>query len=461
MKRLLLISPLAPTSLLGKDFFFRLPCLSLLKVAAATPGGWEVKIIDEKVEPLPAGIEADLVGITAMTCTANRAYALADSFRQRGLPVVLGGMHPSSLPDEALAHADSVVVGEAEGLWPQLIADFEAGALQRTYRHAERLPTLAGLPPADWSLYADKRYLPVHFVETTRGCPLDCEFCAVTNFFGGRYRNRPVDEVLDELDRLHPFDGRFILKNVVFFVDDNILSNRAYTRDFLTRIQGRGLRWLGHASVSLADDPEILRLCQASGCMGVLIGFETLSAETMRGIGNKSRLRMEYTDAIQKIHDHGIGVDGSFVFGFDTDDEGVFDRTLDFVLKTKMEVPYFSILTPYPGTRLYERMEAEGRLLSRDWSLYDTSHVVYRPTRLSPEQLQAGYDRVFREAYSVGSLFRRLWGTTSYKNFFLPMNLGFRSAVRKMTRAHHSGNGVPAPMNGSARAGDPRRSEVR
>lgn len=435
MKRLLLISPLAPASLLGKDFFFRLPCLSLLKVAAATPPGWDVTVIDEKVESLPAGIEADLVGITAMTCTANRAYALADTFRRRGVPVVLGGMHPSSLPEEALAHADSVVVGEAEGLWPQLIADHEAGRLQPVYRHAERFPALAGLPPADWSLYADKRYLPVHFVETTRGCPLDCEFCAVTNFFGGRYRNRPVDEVLDELDRLRPFDGRFILKNVVFFVDDNILSNRAYTREFLTRIQGRGLRWLGHASVSLADDPEILRLCQASGCMGVLIGFETLSAETMRGIGNKSRLRMEYTEAIQKIHDHGIGVDGSFVFGFDTDDEGVFERTLEFVTKTKMEVPYFSILTPYPGTRLYERMEAEGRLLSRDWSLYDTSHVVYRPARLTPEQLQAGYDRVFREAYNVGNLVRRLWGTTSYKNFFYPMNLGFRSAVRKMTRS--------------------------
>ncbi|MCB9913173.1 MAG: B12-binding domain-containing radical SAM protein [Planctomycetes bacterium] len=454
MKELLLVSPVAPGSLLGKDFFFRLPCLSLLRVAAATPPDWEVSIIDEKVEALPADTNADLVGITAMTCTANRAYALADAFRERGIPVVLGGMHPSSLPEEAAPHADSVVVGEAEGLWPQVIADHEAGRLQRVYRQGDSFPPLAGLPQPDWSHYADKRYLPVHFVETTRGCPFDCEFCAVTNAFGGRYRNRPVDEVLAELDNLRPFDGRCILKNVVFFVDDNILSNRAYTREFLTRIQRRGLRWLGHASVSLADDPEILRLCQASGCMGVLIGFETLSPETMRGIGHKSRLRMDYQDAIARIHDHGIGVDGSFVFGFDTDDEGVFDRVLDFVVKTKVEVPYFSILTPYPGTRLHARLEHEGRLLSRDWSLYDTSHVVYQPAKLTPDQLMEGYCRVFKEAYSVRNLSRRLWGTTSYKNFFVPMNLGFRAAVRKLARTQPRGGSLPSPQRQAARSAE-------
>ncbi len=431
MKRLLLVSPIAPGSLLGKDFYFRLPCLSLLKVAALTPPGWDVSVVDEKVEPLSFDLPADLVGITSMTCTVNRAYEIAAEFRRRGVTVVMGGMHPSSLPEEAIQHCDSVVVAEAEALWPQLVRDFERGQLQPFYRHPDGPPPLDGLPPVNWDLYAGKRYLPVHFIETTRGCPLDCEFCAVTTFFGGRFRNRPLEEVMAELHRRRPFPGRFILKNVVFFVDDNILSNRAYTRALLERISGLGLKWLGHASVTLADDPEMLTLCQQSGCMGVLIGFETLARETLMTIGRKGRLRMEYFDAVQKIHDRGIGVDASFVFGFDTDGEDVFDRTLDFVTKAKIEVPYFSILTPYPGTRLFARLEQEQRLLTRDWSLYDTSHVVFRPKRLTPDQLQAGYQQVFRGAYRLPTLLRRLWGTPSYKNFFYPMNFGFRNAVNK------------------------------
>ena len=434
MKKLLLISPLAPSSLLGRDFYFRLPCLSLLKVAALTPADWQVRVVDEKVEALDLNEEADLVGITAMTCTVNRAYDIADHFRRRGVKVAMGGMHVSSLPDEASAHCDSVVVAEAEESWPQLLRDLERGQVQPVYRQVNGPPSLHDLPPANWSLYRTKRYLPVHFVETTRGCPFDCEFCAVTHFFGGRYRNRPLEEVLTELRSLPPFEGRLTLKNVVFFVDDNIVGNRAYTRAFLRSIREFNLKWLGHAAVTLAQDPEILKLCQESGCMGVLIGFETLSPETLRSIGRKGRLQVEYLDAIRKIHDHGIGIDASFVFGFDNDDDSVFERTLEFVTRAKIEVPYFSILTPYPGTRLYHRMLSEGRLLTTDWSLYDTSHVVFRPQRLTPEQLLEGYQQVFRESYSLPTMLRRLWGTSAYKNFFYPMNLGFRGAVRKQLR---------------------------
>jgi radical SAM superfamily enzyme YgiQ (UPF0313 family) len=433
MKRLLLISPLAPRSLLGADFYYRMPCLSLLRIAALTPPGWEVVVRDEKVERIDAEEEADLVGITAMTCSARRGYELAETFRRRGIPVIMGGIHASSQPDEALVHCDSVVIGEAEMLWPQVVQDAEAGRLQRIYRHLEGLPSLEHLPPTNWDLYRGKGYLPVHFVETTRGCPLDCEFCAVTTFFGGRYRNRPMEDVLTELRGLRPFDG-FVMENMVFFVDDNIVSNRAYTREFLTRIADMGLRWLGHASVNLASDPEMLKLCERSGCLGVLIGFETLSTETMRSIGRKSRLRMDYLEAIQKIHDHGIGIDGSFVFGFDTDDEGVFDRTLDFVTRAKIEVPYFSILTPYPGTRLHERLQAEDRILTEDWSLYDTSHVVIRPKRMTPDQLREGYLRAFRQAYAKDCMAERLRGTTSCRQLFVPMNFGFRDSLESICR---------------------------
>jgi radical SAM superfamily enzyme YgiQ (UPF0313 family) len=438
MKRLLLISPLSRNSLMGGDFFFRMPSLGLLKVAALTPPHWQVTIIDEKVESLDLDQEADLVGITTMTTTVQRGYEIADYLRRRGVKVIMGGMHVSCLPEEALQHCDSVVVAEAEGLWPALLRDFDEDALQPVYQHDGPLPPLARLPQPDWALYRSKRYLPVHFVETTRGCPIDCEFCAVTTAFGGRYRNRPHDEVLAELGRLEPFDGLFVLKNCVFFVDDNIISNRAYARELLARVAELKIRWFGQASVNIAGDPELLKLCQKSGCVGLFLGFETLSPATLASIGKKVNRPSEYYEVVRKIHDHGIGIDGSFVFGFDTDDDGVFDRTLEFVLKAKLEVAYFSILTPYPGTRLHQRLAQEDRILSRDWSIYDSNHVVYRPKNFTPDELRDNYHRVLKEVYSVPSIFKRLWGTTAWKNFFYPMNLGFRQSVFKLDR-------IPSP----------------
>ncbi|MGO8677292.1 MAG: B12-binding domain-containing radical SAM protein [Limisphaerales bacterium] len=432
MKHLLLIAPLAKQSLMGGGFFFRMPSLGLLKIAALTPPEWRVTIVDEKVEPLDLNQEADLVGISTMTTTARRGYEIADHFRRRGTKVVTGGMHVSCLPEEALAHCDSVVIGEAEALWPALLRDFSAGALKPLYRHQGRLPPLVQLPRPDWELYRTKKYLPVHFVETTRGCPIDCEFCAVSNAFGGTYRNRPHDEVLAELRALRPFEGVFRLKNCVFFVDDNIISNRPYAREFLVSIASLGLHWFGQASMNIANDPEILELCRKSGCVGLFLGFETLSAETLAAVGKRVNRPHQYLDVVRKIHDHGIGIDGSFVFGFDTDDPGVFDRTLEFVLKARLEVAYFSILTPYPGTRLHRRLAQEGRLSSQDWSLYDGQHVVYRPQTLTPDELMEGYSRVIKEIYSIPSIFRRLWGTTAWKSFFYPMNVGFRQSVKNL-----------------------------
>lgn len=430
MKKLLLISPIASKSLLGGDFYFRLPTLGLLKVAALTPSDWEAKIIDEKVGPLDLSESADMVGITAMTPAVNRAYEIADNFRQRGINVVMGGMHPSKLPTEALKHCDSVVVGEAEGLWLSVLEDFKNGKLKTVYSHTT-FPSLANLPMPDWGLYRDKKYLPVHFVETTRGCPHDCDFCSVTNSFGGKFRNRPLDEVMREIENLKPFDGRFILKNVVFFVDDNIISNKTYAKEFLKRIIPYNLKWLGQTSVNIAKDDEILDLCRKSGCLGLLIGFESLSNDNLARMGKGFNRPEKYFDIIKKLHDYGIGVDGAFVFGFDHDDERVFNRTIEFVIKAKLDVCYFSILTPYPGTRLYSQMLEEGRIIDHDWSNYNTNNIVFKPKLMKPERLLEGFHYVLRETFSYSSIFKRLWGNGTYKNFFYPMNFGFRQTIKK------------------------------
>ena len=429
--KLLLISPLATKSLLGGDFYFRLPYLGLLKVASLTPPDWQVTIIDEKAETLDLTLDADLVGITAMTPAVKRGYEIADNFRSRGIKVIMGGIHASKLPDEALQHCDSVVVGEAEHLWDKVLEDFKRGELKTVYQHQNGFPLLKNFPNPDWRLYEDKRYLPVHFIETTRGCPHNCEFCSVTSSFGGQFRNRPVDEVEKEIQGLKPFEGRFVLKNVVFFVDDNIISNRSHAKDLLKRMIPYNLKWLGQTSVNIIKNEEILELCQKSGCMGLLVGFETLSSDNLNNVGKSFNKPQDYIDVVKKLHDYGIGVNGSFVLGFDNDDEGVFDRTIEFINKAKLDVCYFSILTPYPGTALHTQMVREGRIIDSDWSNYNTNNVVYMPKLMSPEKLLDGFHQVLKESFSYTSIFKRLWGNGTYKNFFYPMNFGFRQSILK------------------------------
>jgi radical SAM superfamily enzyme YgiQ (UPF0313 family) len=434
MKNVLLISPLASKSLLGGDFYFRVPYLGLLKVASLTPPEWKVSITDEKVEAINFSADVDLVGITSMTPAAKRGYEIADKFRERGVKVVMGGMHISKMPEEALQHCDSVVIGEAEDIWDKVLADHERGDLKRIYKNEIGYPSLANRPAPNWDLYRDKGYLPVHAIETTRGCPHNCEFCSVTSSFGGKFRNRPVDEVEKEIRNLKPFEGKFILKNVVFFADDNIISSRRHAKELLTRIAPYNLKWLGQTSVNIAKDDEMLTLCRKSGCMGILIGFESLSPDNLTNVGKTFNKPQDYIDVVKKMHDYGLGVDGSFVLGFEHDDEGVFDRTVEFINKAKIDVCYFSILTPYPGTALYSRMLAEGRLIDRDWSNYNTNNVVYLPKMMKPEKLLEGYHQVLKESFSYSSIFKRLWGNGTYKNFFYPMNFGFRQTIKKTIR---------------------------
>lgn len=430
-KRLLLISPIGERGLLGSDFYFRMPNLGLLKVASLTPPDWEVLIIDEKVESLDLELRADLIGITTMTPVARRGYQIADHFRSRGIKVVMGGMHASKLPEEALQHCDSVLVGEAEDLWPILLSDAEHGNMKQVYRHTVGYPTLNNRPPVDWEQYRGKGYLPVHFVETTRGCPFNCEFCSVTSSFGGKFRNRSIDDIEQEIRNMKPFPGRFTWQNLVFFNDDNIMSSKRHARDLLTRMIPYRLDWLGQTSVDMAQDDEILSLCKKSGCMGLLVGFESLSADTLKSVNKGVNKPKQYIDIVKRMHDHGIGVKGSFIFGFDTDDEGVFERTVEFAEKAKIDVVYYSILTPYPGTTLYDQMSREGRIIDHDWNNYNTHSVVFQPRQMTPERLLDGYWWALNRSFSYKSVLKRMWGNGTRYNFFFPMNFGYRQSIKK------------------------------
>jgi radical SAM superfamily enzyme YgiQ (UPF0313 family) len=435
--RILLVSPV-DKAVLGEDFYFKFPHLSLPALAAYTPEGAEVRIVDEKFEAVPDGRGYDLIGVTAMTPLAPKAYRIADRFRMQGVPVVMGGYHPTVLPDEALEHADSVCIGEAENLWAGIVADAMAGRLNERYR-ADAFPCLADLPLPRRDLVRISRakgfeHINVYFVQTTRGCPHRCSFCAVTSVLGGKLRHRPVAEVEAELEslgirRLETGRKRDTFHDIVFFTDDNIVGHRSYSRELLRMVSTFNLQWVGQASTNVADNEEILSLLRDSGCMGLAVGFETLSQKNIRDVGKGVNRTEEYLDRIRKIHSYGIGLAGNFIFGFDHDDETTFGEVVDFVDRARLAGFYYSLLTPYPGTPFYDQMKEEGRIVEKDWSLYDTDHVVYRPRLMDAETLHKGYRRAWRKSLSYRSILTRLLGSRNHLIFFGPMNYGMRRTI--------------------------------
>ncbi|MBE0465752.1 MAG: B12-binding domain-containing radical SAM protein [Candidatus Desulforudis sp.] len=399
------------------------PPLNLGIVAALTPPGIEVRIVDESVTPVDFEAGADLVGITAMTALAPRAYAIADAFRARGVPVVLGGMHPSAVPEEALEHADAVVVGEAEGLWPELLADFQAGRMRPVYRATQSRP-LTGLPQPRRDLWDPAKYLVPNTVQTTRGCPFACNFCAVSNFFGRTFRHRPVDEVVQEVSSL---PGR-----LVGFVDDNIIASGRYARELFRALIPLRIQWFSQGSLNLADDEELLGLAAQSGCVGMFIGLESLTQSNLDRIGKRVNHVERFQKAIDKIHRFGIAIEGAFIFGLDNDDAGVFRRTVNFARRCRLEAAQFSILTPLPGTPLYREMQEQNRITDRDWSRYNFAQVVYTPLTIPAEKLQQGFNWAWHKFYSYPSILRRLgWRPRRHRGILWALNLSFRRRVQK------------------------------
>jgi radical SAM superfamily enzyme YgiQ (UPF0313 family) len=404
----------------------RYPPLTLTTLAALIPPELdaEVSIVDEGIEDLDPHADADIVGISAITGTAPRSYEIARQYRERGVPVVLGGVHPTLMPDEAARHADAIVVGYAEQSWPRLLRDFASGQMRERYDQGAD-HTLAGLPHARRDLLPGSRFALQHTIEATRGCIYKCDFCVVPSAWG-RPIQRPVAEVVDEL--------RAMRARRVIFLDLNIIADTDYAKELFTAIEPLGIRWGGLVTTTLAWDDDLLDRAARSGCRGVLIGFESLSSESLREAQKAFNNKQDYRSVVERLHERKIAVMGCFVFGFDHDSTDAFDATVQFVHETNVDLPRYAILVPFPGTPVYRRLELEGRILTRDWEYYDGQHVVFQPARMTADELLRGTERAWKATYSYRSIAKRLAGSRVQLATAISANLGYRYYAHRLNR---------------------------
>ncbi|MFQ5963859.1 MAG: B12-binding domain-containing radical SAM protein [Candidatus Scalinduaceae bacterium] len=375
------------------------PPLNLCYLAALTPKDISVKIVDTDIEPLNFDEPVALVGITATTATVTHAYAIADEFRRRGRKVVIGGIHASVLPNEALRHADAVVVGEAEPVWNTVLEDAANGRLKGIYK-AKELPDSSAIPFPRRDMLKPKGYIFNNTMETSRGCPMSCHFCTVPLIYGKRYRVRPIPSVVEEIKKMGA--------RRIFFVDDNIAGVPARAKELFKALIPLKVKWVGQATIRIANDEELLRLASKSGCMVLFIGLESVDPGNMKS-ANKSWANPEnYLRCIKIIQKYSIGIEGAFIFGLDEDTPSVFSETVNFAEKAKLETARFSILKPFPGTELRERLLKEGRILTSNWRNYDNQGVVFQPKRISPEELSANREWAYDRFYRLASIFRRI-----------------------------------------------------
>ncbi len=374
------------------------PPLGLATLAGFLPADDEVDIQDEHVEALDLHDRPDLVVIQVYITSARRAYALADHYRRRGAHVALGGLHVTSLPDEAARHADTIFLGPGEDIWPRFLADLRRGRPGRVYRSTDR--TLGALPPIRRDLIKRRRYLVPNSIVVSRGCPHVCDFCYKEAFFeGGRsFYTQTVDAALAEIERL---PGRHL-----YFLDDHLFGSPRFATALFDGMRGMGRLWQAAGTVNAVLAPNLIERAVEAGLRSLFVGFETLNPANLVEQRKYQNLRRDYDEAIRRLHGLGVMINGSFVFGMDGDDASVFARTVDWAIGQGIETATFHILTPYPGTRLYQRMAAAGRLMEDDWDRYDTRHAVFQPARMSRGDLERGYRRAYREFYGWRSILR-------------------------------------------------------
>lgn len=441
------------------------PKLSLPVIASRTPRTWDVKLVDEGRTLVTKtlidevirerGPENILVGIsTQMTCYTPRAYELADQFRSRGVKVSLGGTHATYCPEEAGRHADAVVRFEADELWPKVIADFERGELKPLYE-MESYPTMESYPHPRIDLLPQGSYMTNQCIQTTRGCHFECEFCSVSPFNGKSSRRRPVDEVIAEIQRVKEWrrsqlvdkmvrgpmwhrigTGLRILTGIedgtIFaFVDDLHNSNRDYCKKLWTALKELDIKWGAQCTLFLGSEPDMVKLAADSGCVAMFVGMESINGDVLAEMNKPFNQEKKFAEQIQCFHDHGIMVNPGIIFGSDGDDESVFENTIEFLIKCRVELAYINIATPLPGTVLFDRMKAENRIFDWDWSHYDGKHVVFYPKRMTPETLQEGFAWANRKFFSLPSILTRMSATRQRMTARWVMNWRFRQLVQR------------------------------
>lgn len=393
--------------------------LTLTTLAALAPPELDIDftLYDEGTADAPESIDADLIGMTVITGSAKRAYELSARYRAQGKRVVLGGPHVTLMPDEAARHADAICVGYAEESWPQLLRDFAAGEMQPRYVQGPDF-RLVNLPFARRDLLDGRNYLTQAVFEATRACAHDCEFCVAPTAWGRKQFQKPIEHVIEDIRRVGA--------KKILFIDLNLISDRAYAAALFGALVPLKVRWFGLSTSLIGRDLELMDLMARSGCTGLLIGFETISTAALGVIRKKFNDPESYASTIEALHQRGVSIQGCFVFGGDEDTAETFARTADFILETKIDLPRFAIVTPFPATPLHQRLAREGRILTRDWSLYDGQHVVFQPKRMSVAELQSGHEWAWRKVYSYAAIFSRVANARTQAPLSLAANLGYR-----------------------------------
>jgi radical SAM superfamily enzyme YgiQ (UPF0313 family) len=431
--RIVLISPKGPLYRHRGGIFkrsLRYAPLTLTTLAALVPPDLDVslELVDEGIEDVVPSLDADLVGMTVITGTAVRAYELAARFRARGITVVLGGPHVTLVPDDAQPHADAIVVGYAEESWPRLLRDFAAGRMQPRYLQSPGL-SLANQPFARRDLLPRHRFITNDVFEATRGCVHSCEFCVVPSAWGLKPFQKPVEDVVADIRQKRA--------RKLIFVDLNLIADPAYAARLFEALIPLRVSWYGLATTLLGDNPELLALAARSGCRGILIGLESMSGRNLRDSRKGFNAPEKYSNLVAALHRHGIALQGCFVFGLDQDTPSVFMETARFVVDARVDLPRFAVVTPFPGTPLFRRLDQEGRILTRNWELYDGQHVVFQPAQMSVEQLQRGIEEAWRFAYSARSIAKRIVSSPSPWPVRVGANLAYRFYAHNLHRFYN------------------------
>ncbi|WCL49176.1 B12-binding domain-containing radical SAM protein [Leptospira sp. GIMC2001] len=442
MIRLALISPKGPlyrhkTGIFRKDL--RAAPLTLTTLASLVPKDLDidVKIYDEGIEDIPNNLDADLVAMTVITGSANRTYELSERFRRDGKKVILGGPHVTLIPEESIQYADSIATGYAEETWPQMLRDYANGNLKNRYDMSKEFSfdRLESIPFPRRDLLQKKGYKTLETFEATRGCIHSCDFCVVPVAWGRKPFQKPIEHIIEDIKRRKT--------KTVLFYDLNLIADREYAKRLFEALIPLKIYWVGLSTTLIDKDPELLNLLIRSGCKGLLIGFESVSKETLRGTKKSFNNPDNYASLIKTLHQAGIVINGTFVFGNDEDNIDSFQNVRQFVIDNRIGLPRFSILTPFPGTPLFKRLESENRIVTKDWSKYDGQHVVFQPKNLTIDQLQVEHENIWKDVYSYKNICKRVFGNlTSIFPIVLAANSSYRFYANNLTKFYTCRGGL-------------------